>query len=374
MSPRLHLSASLAALCFAVMPLAGQTGAPVSAPAPESPPGKIDAGLVTSAEMQRVYEEFKTPYKYGVILKGEPGQSVDCPNVFRHGDRWCMLYVAIKDKIGYETFLAESADLLHWTPKGRVLPFSGTGWDKCQADGGLALFDTRWGASNKLQSHEGKYWLSYIGGAKQGYEPDPLAIGLAWTLDPSRAQAWTRLAENPVLAPDQAEARAFEKATLYKSFIFRDESRLLGADFVMFYNAKQQGAWIERIGIAVSDDLRHWRRFGQEPVIDNLKGISGDPQIIRFGDLWVMHYFGAGWQKGAFDTFACSRDLVHWTKWTGENLISPSMPWDKTFAHKPWLLKHEGVVYHFYCAVGNEGRVIAVATSKDLRPPEPKRP
>ena len=31
------------------------------------------------------------------------------------------------------------------------------------------------------------------------------------------------------------------------------------------------------------------------------------------------------------------------------------------------MLKHDGVVYHFYCAVGNEGRVIALATSKDLR-------
>jgi hypothetical protein len=30
-------------------------------------------------------------------------------------------------------------------------------------------------------------------------------------------------------------------------------------------------------------------------------------------------------------------------------------------------LRHDGVVYHFYCAVGDEGRVIAVATSKNLR-------
>jgi len=31
------------------------------------------------------------------------------------------------------------------------------------------------------------------------------------------------------------------------------------------------------------------------------------------------------------------------------------------------VLKHEGVVYHFYCAVGEQGRVIALATSKDLQ-------
>jgi hypothetical protein len=102
-------------------------------------------------------------------------------------------------------------------------------------------------------------------------------------------------------------------------------------------------------------------------VIDNGRGISGDPQIVRMGDVWTMFYFGAGWKPGAFDTFACSYDLVNWTKWTGPDLIAPSEPWDKTFAHKPWVLKHDGIVYHFYCAVGEEGRAIALATSKDLR-------
>jgi hypothetical protein len=44
--------------------------------------------------------------------------------------------------------------------------------------------------------------------------------------------------------------------------------------------------------------------------------------------------------------------------------VEPSEPWDATFAHKPWIIKHEGVVYHYYCAVGNEGRVIALATAR----------
>jgi hypothetical protein len=82
-----------------------------------------------------------------------------------------------------------------------------------------------------------------------------------------------------------------------------------------------------------------------------------------------MFYFGFRWLEGttAFDTFACSRDLVNWTRWDGPPLLKPSEPFDRTFAHKPWLLKHDGVVYHFYCAVGTEGRVIALATSKDLK-------
>jgi hypothetical protein len=36
------------------------------------------------------------------------------------------------------------------------------------------------------------------------------------------------------------------------------------------------------------------------------------------------------------------------------------------------VLKYNGVVYHFYCAVGNEGRVIALATSADLKQPPKK--
>nr|HPI75017.1 glycosylase [bacterium] len=90
-------------------------------------------------------------------------------------------------------------------------------------------------------------------------------------------------------------------------------------------------------------------------------------QVVRIDDLWVMFYFGAFWQPNAFDTFACSYDLVHWTDWNGPHLIEPSEPWDATYAHKPWLVTHEGIVYHFYCAVGDQGRVIALATSKKLR-------
>ncbi len=291
---------------------------------------------------------------------------IDCPNVFRFSGKWYMLYVGIKNKVGYETYLAQSADLLNWQPMGTVLPFAESGWDKWQADGSIALVDPAWGGSAELQAYDGKYWMSYFGGAKQGYEPDPLAIGLAWSKTPDRPIAWTRLAQNPVLTPDQPGARPFEQATLYKSHILWDKSESLGSPFVMFYNAASRPPRVERIGMAVSEDMVRWTRYGTEPVIDNGKGISGDPQVVRIGDLWVMFYFGAGWMPGAFDTFACSYDLVHWTKWTGPDLITPSEPWDKTFAHKPWILKHDGVVYHFYCAVGNEGRVIALATSKDL--------
>jgi predicted GH43/DUF377 family glycosyl hydrolase len=327
---------------------------------PAKPPGK----KVSRETMQRIYTQIKTPYKYGVILKGEGGKKVDCPSVFRHGGAWYMMYI-IFDGTGYETAIAESHDLLGWKPLGRILRFREGTWDARQAAGYIALQDHTWGGSYELQKFEGKVWLSYIGGALEGYETDPLAIGIAWTTDPTKPVEWNRLKE-PVLSRDQPDVREFEALTQYKSNIIYDKEKTLGYPFVMFYNGKKRHGY-ERIGMAVSRDMKKWRRYGTEPIIDNGKGISGDPQITRMGDVWVMFYFGAGWRPKAFDTFACSYDLVHWTQWDGPNLVEPSEPWDDTYAHKPWFIKHDGIVYHFYCAVGDQGRVIAVATSKDFR-------
>jgi predicted GH43/DUF377 family glycosyl hydrolase len=334
-------------------------------------PAKPEGRLVDTNTMQRIYDEVKTPFKYSVVLKrAGTNEFVDCPSIFRSGGHWFMMYVAITNKVGYQTFLARSDDLLHWEKLGKILSFTETNdWDAWQADGGIALADYNWSGSHELEKFDGKYWLSYIGGAKQGYETDPLSMGVAWAKTPTKAKEWNRLAENPVLSPKQSDVRDFEKKTLYKSTIIHDKAESLGFPFAMFYNGKLKNGY-ERIGMAVSRDMVHWNRYGANPVVANgeakTNGMNGDPQIVKIGGVWVMFYFGAGWKPKAFDTFGCSYDLVNWTKWEGDNLIQPSEPWDKTYAHKPWVLKYNGVVYHFYCAVGDQGRVIALATSRDL--------
>lgn len=323
---------------------------------------------ITDDQMKSVYEEAKTPHKHGVIIKTDHKEDlVDCPSVFRHGQAWYMFYAASQGKIGYETKLARSDDLVKWEPLGTILPFRQNMWDCWQADGGVALIDYNWGGTHKLEKYNDHYWLSYLGGALQGYETDPLSIGVAFTDDPSKPHEWNRF-DKPVLSREDPDVRDFERATLYKSNIIRDPGKRLGHEFVMFYNGKQAGkVGTERIGMAVSDNMTEWKRFGAGPVIDNgPRGISGDPQIVRMGDLWVMFYFGHVWKPKAFDTFAVSEDLVHWTTWQGPHLIEPSEPFDNTFAHKPWIIKHDGVVYHYYCAVGDQGRCIALATSKKI--------
>ena len=350
----------------------------------------LKAKEISPAQMQAIYDEARTPFKYGIVIRPPHGKRVDCPSVFRCGDRWFMAYVQLENlpdgkPLGYSTQLAVSTNLLDCQSLGTILsPGASNAWDAANAGGGIALMDTTWGGSGTLEKFDDKYWLAYIGGKNPGYETPPLATGMAFTADPSQPCAWQKLPA-PVQQTTDADARDFETVQLYKATIIHDPAATLGASFVMFRNACGRNldgkTGDEKIGVSISQDMKTWKRIGTAPVLAHArigkgKAITGDPQIVRMHNLWVMFYFGADWKpgaSGAFDTFAASRDLVHWTDWTGSNLIDPSEPWDKTHAHKPWLIKYHGIVYHFYCAVGDQGRVIALATSKAIAISKPAR-
>ncbi len=330
--------------------------------------------VVPQDVMEEIYDEIKTPYKYGlVMLPPENGTMIDSPTVFRDRGMWYMTYI-IFDGEGYETWLASSDNLLEWKTLGKIMSYDQTSWDKNQVAGYPALIDTEWGGSYKYRSFDDKYWMSYLGGDTKGYEAGVLSVGMASTsIKPSEVHEWDRM-DAPVLHVKDRAADWWEKTTIYKSSVIRDKDKETGRPFVMFYNAKgkdlPQHVEGERIGIATSDDMVNWTRYEGNPVMDHNAGITGDAYIQKIGDVWVMFYFGAFWgdyPRGAFNHFACSYDLLNWTDWKGPHLIEPSEPFDDQYAHKSCVVKWKGVVYHFYCAVNRcFQRSIAVATSKDL--------
>ena len=322
---------------------------------------------VPAFKMQQVYEEIKTPYKYGLVMTpAGKDKMIDCPSIFRNGEAWYMTYIVF-DGRGYETWFAKSDNLLTWTTLGRIMSFTQNTWDASQKAGYIALQDYEWGGGYEVEQYHEKYWMSYLGGASEGYEAGILGIGMAFSDNLTEVKEWQRL-PRPVMLPGDEDARWYDNATIFKSTVIHDKSKSLGHPFVMYYNAKSKEVnRAERIAMAVSDDMERWKRYGDQPVIDHKTGISGDAFITRIDDLWVMFYFGAFWKPGAFDRFACSYDLVNWTDWEGDDLISPSETYDNRYAHKPFVIKHNGIVYHFYCAVDmDNNRGIAVATSKYL--------
>ena len=341
----------------------------------------FSADSIPQGIMNRIYHEVRTPYKYGMVVAPQDNyHKIDCPTVFRVGEKWLMTYVVYNGKDGldgrgYETWLASSDDLLNWKTEGRLLSYKNDGWDMNQRGGFPALVDWTWDGSYGLGKYKGRHWMTYIGGHGTGYEAvhEPLNIGLAWTDgDIVKAHEW-QSADTPLLSIHDKDVQWWEKLVQYKSTIYDDPQKTLGKRFVMFYNAgginPANGMKAERIGIALSKDLKKWKRYEGNPVFANEVGgiITGDAQIVKMGNLYVMFYFKAYDPSriyNAFNTFALSSDLIHWQQWEGEDLIWPTKPYDEMFAHKSYVVKHDGIVYHFYCAVNNDQqRGIAVATS-----------
>lgn len=374
-----------------------------------------EPAAISDDVMNRIYQEVRTPYKYGMVVAPTDNyHKIDCPTVFRAGDKWVMTYVVYNGKDGldgrgYETWLATSDDLLHWQTQGRILSYKDEGWDMNQRGGFPALIDWTWDGSYHINQYKGKHWMTYIGGHGTGYEAvrEPLNIGMAWTDgDVTQPHEW-QSAPAPLLSIEDKDAQWWEKLVQYKSTIYSDPNMTLGRRFVMFYNAgginPENNLKAERIGIALSNDLKRWTRYKGNPVYTHEAPgiITGDAQIVKMSGnygipvvtkkgvktqkttpLYVMFYFSAynpDRKYNAYNTFAVSRDLIHWQDWQGDDLIVPSKPYDEMFAHKSYVLKHDSVVYHFYCAVNNDGqRGIAVATSvpmgrSSVKFPEPER-
>lgn len=326
---------------------------------------------------------YLTPYKYGhsvLVGSGVPGSfdyhAVDCPFVFRHRDRFYMMYVGF-DGVGYQTALATSEDLLRWEHLSTILDRDeGSRWDSRNIAGTWILRENDLHKAPTLKKWQGKYWLTYHSYPGEGYEAGPAKIGLAWT-DDERLLTWHRL-EEPILVP--GEGADWERGGLYKECLVEHEGT-----FYLFYNAKNQdhGRWVEQTGLAVSTDLRNWRRHEHNPVLKVTpgawdSGFVSDPCVLRDGDRWVMYFFGYDYKK-AQEGIALSHDLRQWDKYP-EPIIETGREGelDALFAHKPSVIRHNGILYHFYtasrrpqdgdrtCNIFPEFRTITVATSELL--------
>lgn len=320
--------------------------------------------------LEDIYNQLKVPYKYGAVLKID-GRKVDSPVVFKKDAKYYMTFVSIDNdcKTGYKTHVAESENLVEWHVLGDILTQKGV-WDSAQTAGYAEFQDIAFGGSNELLKVDGKYFFGYLGGNLSGYETDPLSTGLAIADDFLDFESYEKL-PNPVLSGSDKDARRGETLTIFKPCMFIDDRKILGHRFVNVYNARGEERR-ESIFLAVSDDGLSWKRYGDKAILsvfdyeENIR-ILGDPQIVKIDEYYVMLYFVWDRNVGAYNTFAVSKDLTSWTVWGGEPLVKSEYSWENVFAHKQWVIKENGVVYHYYCAVNDKERFIAVATSKAIK-------
>ena len=193
---------------------------------------------VPAPAMQRVYDEVKTPYKYGIVLRREQERASTaraCSATATAGT-WCTSPSRTRSATRRSWPRATTCSSgSRWAKCCR----SASGWDQWQADGSIALVD---GVGRLARCSRSTASTGCRTSAARSRVRDRSAVDRHGVdEDAGQAAPWKRLEENPVLAPGQADARPFERATLYKSHVLWDKAESLGHPFVMYYNGKQQG-------------------------------------------------------------------------------------------------------------------------------------
>jgi predicted GH43/DUF377 family glycosyl hydrolase len=340
---------------------------------------------------------FRTPYKYPELILGPTGKkgdfderSVDDPIVFYADGVFQMLYIGW-DGVGYQTGLATSRDLVRWTRTALVAPRNpASKYTRYNLALSSILRDKNLRSRGDAIKVDGKYVGAWNAYPSAGYEEGAAIIGLATSEDLLHWQL-----TDPILMPE--DGAPWEYGGLYRPDLMLDRGT-----YYLYYNAKtdplpknEGGGWHEQTGVATSKDLMSWTRWPGNPILKNgPRGVStfptpsvappgspladardsrfaSNPFVVQNGSDFAMFYFGFDYQRPghACEMLALGSDPFTFVK-VPEILIDTGAPGsiDETFAHKPSVITHDGVLCHFYCAVSgkypNERRGIAVARSK----------
>ena len=331
------------------------------------------SGVVLAPRLSHIsgkMQSLESPYKYSRLVlspSGKEGEydsrSVDCPFVFHHQGVWWMTFVAF-DGVGYQTGLAKSENLVNWEKVGCVLKRDpNSPIRKYNVAMNWIVRENAMSSRGELLRIHGKYLGVYHAYPNSGYEQGAAAVGLAYSKDLLHWEA-----QDPILRPE--DGADWERGGLYKPCLILEKGV-----YYLFYNAKNHTStsWHEQSGVAMSSDLKTWKRYDHNPILPNGgpgspdEIFASDPCVLHNGSEWAFFYFGLDGKGVARDLVASGRDLFHPVKHHDPLIdIGPPGSFDSKYAHKPSIVCSGSDLYHFYCAVGGASgmRGIAVARSR----------
>ena len=174
-------------------------------------------------------------------------------------NQWVM-YVNETDTPSVQVYAAVSKDLLHWEPAQNGMPiftpkaFQNISWASQNAG------KKKWrGPVITDVLYENNEWYLFL----DGYNPKgERAIGMAKTKDPIKGPF--EMIASPLLSAG-AQGEWDEGGCFYPKVVkYKNQ-------YLMFYDGYNEKG-IEKLGLALSTDLYHWKKYGSQPVLNGHQG------------------------------------------------------------------------------------------------------
>lgn len=246
---------------------------------------------------------------------------------------------------------ATSDDLITWSKQGELIKPSG-----------LASNGDQYGMTGPaIYYYDGLYYLYYLGLNGSGYEGEPINMCLATTASLT-SPSWTY---RGIKIPIQSSGWANE--AIYHANIFTYNNK-----WWIFFNARGsiEGVSAERFGYATSDSIDGDWTVSSDRVSKNLEVHetfirAADPAVFEFNGLLYVFFFSITTTDNskAVDQWGWTTPSEFPNGWRyGGELLDTTPTYQSSYAHKPFVIKYNNVLYHYYTAVGDQGRCIALKT------------
>jgi len=298
--------------------------------------------------------------KQGVVLsKGSEddidGWMCESPCVFYEPSlgKLVMIYTGYKSVNSVLTAChgyAVSDDGISWVKKG-----------KFYGPSGISGAPDEKGTTGPVMVKYGEtYYLFYIGLTETGYEGGTKTLCLATGKSLNEFINDNATRHGTVIASGFGWA---EDQIWHPSFIKVDDI------WYCFINATGvvNSVGKERIGYFTSKNLLGPWKQGEQILTyidESTRGMQAaiDPSVISYGDLFILMYGTV--------TSSDHKAYDHWAWTTKEKFpkgwqyggvgATPTEDYNSQYAHKPYLVKMGSRIYHYYTAVGSQGRCIAL--------------
>lgn len=335
--------------------------------------GEVDPLHVESRHSQGILPVGKLYRHERVLALGGSGafdqEQIDAPSVFwdPKSRRWAMVYAGYKPPGVPEHWLGRDAsvglafsdDLITWTKANSGNPIF-TPLGEGSGEGGCT--------GPFVYYENGTYYLFYISTSTAGYEGGEKTIRMATAT--SLTGTWTRQAGPPGAALITKSGSGWRKTAVWRPHIVKRDDV-----YYLFFNATGDVGVrtdVETIGYATASAITGpWTvDDANSPILPGAGnnagwngGWQGDPSLLRYGDLWAMHFYGTGTANGI--AFTSDEDFpLGWEMFAQNPIFSagPAGTFDANFAAKPNVALVDGKLYYFYTS-----RDVADPTGK-LRP------